>query len=343
MSGIAGKNGLRASLVAAACMAAAFLAGCGQDYYAKELVQPGTARGKMKMRLAGTEKELFRENQIQDFRRIAVDEDTVIDVWLVKGRPTAGVEIDVTFTAEEITGCVVLLHDLGDSKASCLDLAHEIAGLGCSVLLIDIRMHGRSGGEYVTWGIKESLDVKLIVDTMMNGGEIEPPVFAMGLSVGGLMAIQYAAADPRCRGVLAVAPPKDVHYAAKRMFPYLTDEQVQAVVAKAGMMASFDPAQASAIKAAGKLVCPLYIVHGTADTFMPMESSKEILAAAKGPKELIEAKFAGRNMLDTENEKWLAQQFARMAQKAGKIKPSAGPATRPAEKPADKPAGNFIE
>ena len=171
-------------------------------------------------------------------------------------------------------------------------LGEQLAADGWDVVLPDLRAHGASGGKYITWGAKDKRDIKTVVETLIAERLISPRLYAMGASLGGCVAVQYAAYDSRCHGVLALAAPTGVNGVARRMYPLATEGWLARTIVSAGQIADFDPADASAVEAVGKLKCPLILVHGRLDIIVPYSHSERIYAAATGPRKLISLPLA---------------------------------------------------
>lgn len=99
--------------------------------------------------------------------------------WLVKG------------SGEK---AIVLIHGLNSSKWDdcCIKPAMKVLGeRGYSVLVVDMRAHGESGGEITTLGYKESDDVAEIVNLLRNRGFKKIALY--GFSMGGAISIITAA------------------------------------------------------------------------------------------------------------------------------------------------------
>src|SRR5437879_9424203 len=73
------------------------------------------------------------------------------------------------FTPRDSNGSVViLLHGVGDTRLGMLSHATFLLRSGFTVLLPDIRGHGGSGGELITYGIKEADDVRCWADLLLQ-------------------------------------------------------------------------------------------------------------------------------------------------------------------------------
>jgi alpha-beta hydrolase superfamily lysophospholipase len=239
-----------------------------------KIVTAGTT-DKLAMDLAGTGEQLLRRGQIDLCRRFPMADGTAIDVWTVRAETNTG-------------GAVVVLHGDGQSKANYLGMGRELARKGYDVVLIDLRCHGRSGGKYITCGAREKRDVQAVVDALAAEKNITPePLYVFGVNFGGATAIQYAAIEPKVRGVVAVAPWKDTVSKARRDLGLLiSDEQFAVKLDEAGKLADFDPKATSAVLDAATLTCPVYLIHGLLDAVVPVADSQAIYDALTGPRKL---------------------------------------------------------
>jgi len=272
------------TLLATCLLAIGVLGGCAADHYGRTLVELNTGPGKVDENIVGTAAQLIKAGKI-DLHKVCKAPDGVdIDVWVIKAKDPTGKKL-----LASPLGTVVILHRQSESKASWpfFGAGRRLARMGYDVVLPDLRAHGRSGGKYVTYGVKEKTDVKAVMDNLLAAKQIHKPFYAFGVSLGAATAIEYAAIDPRCKGVLAITPFKDMRSFARRDLIMLSPKDFDKAMAKAGEIAGFDPAQASAVKAAAKLTVPLLLVHGMIDLSVPAEQSKAIYDAAAGPKKLI--------------------------------------------------------
>ena len=318
------KRSLVASVMAVLSVLA--LAGCSVDQYARMLLEQDTSYGRIWEAMVGTSEQLVASGQISAGRRFTTPDGIEIDVWVLKARGRS--------KGQPSRGTVLVLHGLCDSKVSYLRLAKALSKRGFDVVLTDLRAHGRSTGRYVTYGALEKADQKRIVDALLDEKLISEPVYVFGRSLGASVAILYAAIDPRVRGVVAVTPSKDMPAMCRRFLnrnAILLDENTfQKVIARAGKLGHFDPAEASVVSAAAKLDCPLLLVHGKADHFVPYTDSEEIYRAAAGPKELELIPWAD-HFIDYVREEKMVERVEKVV--AGRLKAAVQPATttRPAK------------
>ena len=282
------------------------VAGCQDRDYARHILVPDRTVGNLASTLCGSGNHVLKQKRIDSVGRVKQADGAELDVWVLRARK------------EPARGTVLLLHALGESKACYLPLGERLAGMGFDVALIDLRAHGDSGGKYCTFGAREAGEVKLVADTLLEPKSVHAPLYAFGPGLGGSVAIQYAALDDRCKGVLAMTPYKDFRSAGRRMLfpiaPAMSTEHFEEIVAEAGKMAEFDPNLASAVLAAAKLKCPLLLVHGWFDLAVPMDDSQEILKAAPGPKKLIDiTPVLEQILLQATRDQWVADQLDKLA------------------------------
>lgn len=128
-----------------------------------------------------------------------------------------GVRLDaylVRPTGVHRTDCVVILHGIGDSRGA------GSAGFvsmfpGYTVLLPDIRGHGTSGGDVVTFGVAEKDDaIRWARWLRVQNGCTR--VYGLGESLGGAILIQAAATEPAAfEAIVAECPFADLQSIAE--------------------------------------------------------------------------------------------------------------------------------
>ena len=302
------------TIAAAAATAAPFGCASGGTIGARQLIEPITEPGRGMLRMTGGADWLIKQGRIDAHRRIEASDGAEMDVWVIKARPAKD--------AVKIGATALVLHGMATSKAWFLSLGEALAKAGWDVILPDLRAHGYSGGRYVTWGAMEKYDMKEVVSALVEEGLVAPRIFALGGSLGGCVAIQYAAIDPRCEGAMALAPPTDIRGGVRLMGPFSTEAAVESAVARAGTIAGFDPDNASAVAAARKLKCPLILVHGAWDVVVPREHCRKIYDAAQVPKKLILLWFADHTSVQVGRDKWIVKKMQVLLDMALQHKPA---------------------
>lgn len=299
------------------------LAGCGGDFHARRLITHNDLNDRFKEQvLTGGSQKLLDSGRIARQRAVPVDEDITLDLWLLNT------------SAAQPLGSLLLVHGLAESRVDMLPLGEKLAAAGFDVILPDLRAHGYSSGEYVTWGALESRDLKALLDVLDQDNALRKPLYVLGVSMGAATAIRLAAIDPRVQGVLSLASYTDAPSVARWLTPFLDDQQYTDAWKRAGELAGFQPRDTSALNVIGQVRCPVVLIHGLMDKVVPYEQATTLLAAATPPKQLITRKLAGHDLHNTE-EDWLVDQAVTLAGgtlPAAQTPPPAetAPTTRPA-------------
>lgn len=287
-------------------LAMAMLAGgCSVDDYAGLMVCPDPLSGQIRLALLGTGEQLLGEGRIDVHRQIPSFDGTEIDTWVIHDRRFRRCRRRGQ-TPRPTRGTVLLLHGVMDSKARFFGVGQRLANRGFDVVLPDHRVHGRSGGECITYGAKEKRDVRAVVDALLADGTVAEPIYVFGYSMGAAVAVEYAAIDPRVRGVVAGAPYADLRSMTWRLAWWLGEQKREKVLARAGEIAGFEPAEVSPESAAGKLTVPLLLFHGRWDTLVPYRQGKRVFEAANGPKRMITVDYIGHFTMLIGRDDWFA-------------------------------------
>jgi pimeloyl-ACP methyl ester carboxylesterase len=183
---------------------------------------------------------------------------------------------------------VLALHGIRDSRRSLLGLGKELARRGHRAVLPDLRGHGRSSGRWLTYGVVESADLVAVLDRLAAQGLLVEPVKAVGFSYGGAVGLQLAARDRRVKAVATVATFTSLRAVVplylRRLVPVIghmvTEGQLDDAVARAGRLASFDPARASPLRAIAVTGARVLLVHGADDRHIPADHARELHRAA---------------------------------------------------------------
>lgn len=192
-----------------------------------------------------------------------------------------GIEI-----GEESRGTVYLLHGRGGRKEDLLWVAKRLVAANLRCVVYDARAHGKSGGQFCTFGKKEIEDFVSVIDfhedLFAQRGETSGPVFAFGNSLGASVVLQSLPVEKRISAAVAVAPFADLTEIVIRSAKYKIHEKVPlplvyGAIQLGGMRAGFEPFAVSPINQVKDSQVPLLLVHGTEDKLIPIEHSRRLL------------------------------------------------------------------
>ena len=211
-----------------------------------------------------TAESLLRDGTIDAHRRVAVNDTMEAAVWVIQHRKTT----------DQPTTTAVLLHPWLTDKGYMLDLGKSLAREGWDVVLIDLRNHGRSTWGPSGWGGLEANDVRIVVDQLVKEKLISDEIYAMGISLGGCVAMLYSQSDPRCKGVLAVVPVDGIRGIVERTHfgPEPVEEKIVSLAAESGV----DPVKATPSEMGKQATIPLIMVTAWFDIVVPSEQTDRI-------------------------------------------------------------------
>lgn len=128
---------------------------------------------------------------------IPVADGPVLDGWFVPALdPETVAAIGPAGTSIRRPG-VVLVHGLGLSQDSYLGLANRLYKRGYAVLMVSTRGQGNSGDAAVTFGLRESSDVRAAVTYLRNQPGVRgDAIAAVGFGTGGLAVLRANAEQP---------------------------------------------------------------------------------------------------------------------------------------------------
>jgi len=175
-------------------------------------------------------------------------------------------------------GTIFVLHGIRDSRASMHGWGRHLSDAGFTVVLVDLRGHGESPGDWLTYGVDDARDLSRLA---RNFGQ---PWGVMGVSYGAATAIEWAGREPEVRAVVAVAPFQSLRAVVPayfgRMAPFFSAVAPHALVdwtvARAGAIGGFNPDEASPLEAIARTHAPVLLIHGTNDVHIPIAHSRAL-------------------------------------------------------------------
>ena len=175
-------------------------------------------------------------------------------------------------------------------------------GLGYAILLVDERAHQESGGEYITFGIKERYDCRDWVGYLAGRFGQNMPIFLDGISMGATVVMMASALDlpGNVRGVIAdcgfTSPGAIMEHVMKNMMHLPAGLLMPLAGFLCRKLAGFGLEEYSAVDALREGRLPVLFLHGRADDFVPPSMTEENYAACTAPKEVVYVEGAGHGL-----------------------------------------------
>jgi uncharacterized protein len=238
----------------------------------------------------------------EDFE-VRAGDGTILNGWKVRPKNPSG-------------NWVLLFHGVADNRVGVIGQSEFLLRAGYSVLMMDARAHGASGGPIATYGWLERNDTRAIIDALIASERDRSPsalaserhlpgaahpapaafhIFALGESMGAGIALQSAAADPRIEAVVAEASFANLReaaydYAGLRKYPWLGKTLFApgtwTLLYHDEKLAGFPVAEVSPVKSVAARDFPVLLICDEQDVALPCRHSEMIYAAARGPKQL---------------------------------------------------------
>jgi uncharacterized protein len=218
----------------------------------------------------------------------------VVETLVHDGDPAEPARLVTLFASPgrpEARPTLLFLHGKGGGGAEWTKDAVRSLRLGFNVLVPELRGHAPSTGARVTFGIRETNDLLLLLDLARARFGVEAARLGIdGCSYGSLLAVQLAAA--RTPAALWLQSPfgdlraMAVHYLhrATGLPRVLLEGPVRLLVRRIERTETLDLSQADPVAAARRVTCPTTVVHGEADTLVPIRFSPRLYEALAGPK-----------------------------------------------------------
>jgi pimeloyl-ACP methyl ester carboxylesterase len=168
-------------------------------------------------------------------------------------------------------------------------------------VLVDLRGHGKSDGQYLTYGVRESDDLVRVIDELEARRLVTGRLGVLGVSYGATTAIHLAGKDSRIDSVVAVAPFSTMRDVVpdfgRTVLPgvgsLVPDQALDAGVDEAGRQGDFDPNLSDACAAIQQTRARVLVIHGEEDWMVPTYHGKRLHEAAPDHSQLVLLPWTG--------------------------------------------------
>jgi fermentation-respiration switch protein FrsA (DUF1100 family) len=194
---------------------------------------------------------------------------------------------------------LVMCHGFTGNKVEAHRLfvraAREFCRRGILTARFDFYGSGESEGEFHEMTLSSEIeDLGAILDYLLRRPEVDPrKVGALGLSMGGVVALARAAADGRIRFVVTWSAPASFQMLVETAENLFREAEVRGeyVDLPSGYRISRefiqDIARHTVLEYAPRISPrPLLILHGDRDTVVPPSHAEELYKSAKDPREM---------------------------------------------------------
>jgi len=187
---------------------------------------------------------------------------------------------------------VLLLHGLGDNRTGMTGYADLLLSHGFSVLMPDARAHGTSGGNLATFGLLETDDISRWLDWVQQNDH-PMCIFGLGESMGAAQLLQSLRTETRFCAAVAESPFasfREIGYdrVGQRFNtgPWLGRTVFRPIVEFAFLYArlkyKLNFEQVSPEVAIARTKVPIFLIHGKADSNIPVRHADLIFARNPG-------------------------------------------------------------
>jgi len=208
-----------------------------------------------------------------------------VEFAAVDGTALRGWFLPAATHAGEPGAAVVVLHGWGSAASDLLPAAPGLVAAGLSVLLIDVRGHGRSDPVDFMSMPRFAEDLEVAVDRLRADPRVDPDrIGVIGHSVGAGACLLAASRDPRLAAVVAIAAmahPAELIRSSRglRSAPTSLARRVLTTIEDTigHRFDAFAP-----INTIRRILAPVVVLHGEDDTTVPARDAARLVDAAGG-------------------------------------------------------------
>lgn len=182
-------------------------------------------------------------------------------------------------------GTVVIVHGITVNLYASVKYMQPFRKRGYNVVVYDHRNHGKSGGNFTTFGFLEKEDLKAVIDWVERKTHPGSMIGTHGESLGAATCLQHAAIDPRLSFVIADCGFADLadllYYRLRKEYRLMGWILIPIASVFVRLMAGFWIQAISPVKAIQEVETPVFIIHGAEDDYIPPSHAERIFASKK--------------------------------------------------------------
>lgn len=162
---------------------------------------------------------------------------------------------------------------------------------GYSILMPDMRGHGKSGGS-ITFGIREHMDVKLWINYILERFGSDTKILLAGVSMGATSVIMAAEDSKVAKSTIGIISDCAFAHPSGVLKPVFDQFKIPCklifflIHRSAKLFGRFDLKESSAIETVPNLQPPILFLHGTKDFIVPVSMCEELYCACSSSKKI---------------------------------------------------------
>jgi len=193
-----------------------------------------------------------------------------------------GVPLAAWYTSPQNGALILVAHGYGDRRSE--DFYTLFAEHGYGVLAWDFRGHGASGGDLVTLGYHEVLDVEAALAYALAQPDVEH-IGGWGGSMGAVTMIRASARNPEIEALVADSPFATLEEVLEIRVPYPLLNPLIRFFAERETGLSLDLVRP--VDDLGLISPrPVFIIQGMRDNMVPLDSAQRLYEAAGEPRQM---------------------------------------------------------
>ena len=195
----------------------------------------------------------------------------------------------------------IVIHGYTVKGSTMTGFAKVFTQKGYNVLMVDLRGHGMSEGDYIGMGIHDRLDIMDWINYLIDKN-VKSKIMLFGISMGAATTMATTGEELPSNVKLAISDCgytsvwDEFSYQLKRLFDLPEFPILYAASAVCKIRAGYSFKEVSIIEQVKKSKTPILFIHGSEDDFVPFKMLNEVYEAATCEKEKLVVEGAGHGM-----------------------------------------------
>ena len=243
-----------------------------------------------------TKEEAFEEKKnLEEGKRWLEEFAKEIDILSKEGFLLHGYEVKNLIKRTE--EWVILLHGYMGNSAEMVKAAKKFIQMGCHVLLIDLRAHGKSGGKYIGMGWKDKNDLLEWINYVRLKYK-HSHIILYGISMGAATVMMTAGenlpknVDMCIEDCGYTSVEEEFNSLLQSIHPWIKTFLIKAISFVTKLRIGYTFKEASCLKQLKKSKIPILFIHGSRDRFVPFVMLEQLYLVANGKKQKLIIKNA---------------------------------------------------